>query len=130
MIADLIAKINPKLGFVFLCVSFAVFAVDFVVTILTINKLNKDLKTINRLAEAIHDSSENLAMRIGNKAIKEDEKLAGLRRELSTRKDMLKADVAVSRVFGKQRILKAFPNAKHIDYNDLLEELKQNYGVK
>ena len=130
MIADLIAKINPKLGFVFLCVSFAVFAVDFVATILTINKLNKDLKTINRLAEAIHDSSENLAMRIGNKAIKEDEKLAGLRRELSTRKDMLKADVAVSRVFGKQRILKAFPNAKHIDYNDLLEELKQNYGVK
>lgn len=88
------------------------------------------MKTINRLAEAIHDSSENLAMRIGNKAIKEDEKLAGLRRELSTRKDMLKADVAVSRVFGKQRILKAFPNAKHIDYNDLLEELKQNYGVK
>ena len=120
MIADLIAKINPKLGFVFLCVSFAVFAVDFVATILTINKLNKDLKTINKLAEAIHDSSENLAMRIGNKAIK----------ELSTRKDMLKADVAVSRVFGKQRILKAFPNAKHIDYNDLLEELKQNYGVK
>ena len=130
MIADLIAKINPKLGFVFLCVSFAVFAVDFVATILTINKLNKDLKTINKLAEAIHDSSENLAMRIGNKAIKEDEKLAGLKRELSTRKDMLKADVAVSRVFGKQRILKAFPNAKHIDYNDLLEELKQNYGVK
>ena len=130
MIADLIEKINKKLGFVLVCVSFAVFAVDFVATILTINKLNKDLKTINKLAEAIHDSSENLAMRIGNKAIKEDEKLAGLRRKLSTRKDMLKADVAVSRVFGKQRILKAFPNAKHIDYNDLLEELKQNYGVK
>lgn len=130
MIADLIAKVNHKLGLVFICVSFVVFAVDFVATILTINKLNKDLKTINKLAEAIHDSSENLAKRIGNTAIKEDERLAGLKRELSTRKDMLKADVAISRVFGKQRLLKAFPNAKHIDYNDLLEELKQNYGVK
>ena len=146
--------IAHALGIVLLSVFYVVFAVDSIVTVLTIRGFNKKLAEIDKISAAIHVGSDYMTEKIGGrackttvkveegmlqaklgyaelkdkaKADKEDlEELAeSRRRELIAKRNKLFDDL--SRQFGIGRLLKAFPTVKHEKYAEVMKEFMEKY---
>lgn len=77
LFARLINIIPLGLGVVVLCVFYATFICDFIVTLAAMLKLNRDLGEITRVAEGLHRGSEALAETLGNGALYMADKIEG-----------------------------------------------------
>lgn len=129
---------------VFLCV---VFAFDQVVTILSIMNLNKDLKRMNELAADIKKTSDSLTEKIGKRTRNAEvrvqegrvqaalakaegrDRLESLQKELRDyMHTMINKHPVLQRLFGYERIRRAYPDLKHKDYDQVLQALKE--GLK
>ena len=126
MIYKFIQVIPKTIGVIFLAAVLPAFAVDCIFTVSTILKLNRRLKVIDEVAGMLHEISdeigeniyENVAeamekKEIADKKRAEYEKLAKRHRELLE-----------DRIFGHERLLKAFPGMKSTNYNDSLQKLR------
>ncbi len=123
--------IPPKIGWPVLILLYVVFITDTVVTALTIIGLNKKLEELDHISASIKNVSDKLTDRIGNRSLNALQKAqesavqASLAKsELEDRYDQLKADVIKHTHYGAGRLLRAFPEMKHRDYEQILEEIR------
>ena len=141
--------IPEKFGWPILIAVYAVFILDAPVTVLTLIGLNKKLEELDRISASIKRVSDRMTDNFGNTSLKVTQKAqesavqaslakAELRdarlesreslelrlKELQDKYETLRETVIRHRHFGAGRILNAFPDAKHRDYDQILTEIK------
>lgn len=136
-----IIHIPKTLGIVLLCIILSVFIVDMCVTVATILQFNKKLQRINEISKRIHVISDQIGENIYENvtdAIEKKEKFENEHEELLTgieeKKEELKAErerlnekykaMLEERKFGFERLMKAFPNMKSKENNEILITMK------
>ncbi len=147
--------IPPRIGWPILIALYVIFITDTVVTALTLIGLNKKLEELDRISESLKTVSDRMTERIGNTSlttlqkaqstavqaslakaevqdrIEESREALELRsKELQEKYDNLKASLTRHRHYGVGRILNAFPDARHRDYDMILSELKNRLSSK
>ena len=141
--------IPEKFGWPILIAVYAVFILDATVTVLTLIGLNKKLEELDRISESIKNVSDKITDRIGNTSLNTLQKAQSTavqaslakaeaqdrfeesrdalelrRKELQDKYEELRERVIRHRHFGVGRLLNAFPDAKHRDYDTILSELR------
>lgn len=141
--------IPERIGWPILIALYAVFILDATVTVLTLIGLNKKLSELDRISESIKHLSNRMTERIGNTSLNTvqmaqqsavqaslakaeaqdrfEESLEAIelrRKELQEKYDNLRETIIRHRHYGAGRILNAFPDVKHRDYDRILSELK------
>lgn len=141
--------IPESIGWPVLIAMYAVFITDTVVTALTLIGLNKKLEELDRISESIKNVSDKITDRIGNTSLNTLQKAQSTavqaslakaeaqdrfeesrdalelrRKELQDKYEALRETVIRHRHFGVGRLLNAFPDAKHRDYDTILSELR------
>ncbi|MCL2563550.1 MAG: putative ABC transporter permease [Oscillospiraceae bacterium] len=126
-IADLIAITPPVVLWTILTLFYAYFIVDAVVTVLTILKLNRDLKEITRLSALIHKGGETLAKSIGTPAMGAARKFEDTRVKLHEKLEDSERLNALLEHSGKirRRLFKAFPNMNTVRNSNAFLEMRQ-----
>lgn len=146
-------RIPPKYGWPVLACCYAVYLVDFVVTVAVMQGLNRRLKEIDEISRLLHVPSDSLTKTIAESSMKTQgtieagrvqaslaraeltakkdaivrrtaELTRERRQELLERQERLKQEISAHPFFGAGRILRAFPQLEHRDYRELLQEAK------
>ena len=117
-------------GHIVVAILWIIFFVDFVITLLTVMNLNKDLQEMNKIAGQIRKVSDHMTEKIGETTIEADTKIQGHRiqatlakAEFRDRIEELKKKQTRNRIFGFNRLHQAFPQLKHSQYNEELLSL-------
>lgn len=123
IIVDFVGKFPEKLVFVVTIVLTATIAVDFVVTVHTMLKLNSKLHNLHGLSKEF----EELGVSFIDKTETELElTMKKFKHKTSLKEDMLNRARALRKNnILQRRLLKAFPNMKHKKYNELLQKLRK-----
>ncbi|WP_312091770.1 putative ABC transporter permease [Aminipila sp.] len=135
----IVAEIPVLAGKSFVAVSFTVMLVDLIGTVVTVNKLNRQLAHLDEISERLRMVSNELGENIyeGVTAIKEKsdviiERSEELKEELERKAEELKNELRKAyeeeigkRFFGQIRLIKAFPDFKSIKNSDHLAKLKE-----
>ena len=145
---------SSTIGWVVLAILYALYFVDFVVTVAVIQGLNKKLTKLDKIRSDMRIVSDKIsttvatttidtAQKVGEgkvqaalakaelldaAAAKKDHSLEMLRMkkaELQTQFDELSNSITNHVVFGQGRLLKAFPRMKHRDYYEVIQDLKK-----
>ena len=125
------------IGHVLTVIFCIIYAADFIITVLSILNLNKDLKRMNNLARQVRHFSDDLTEKIGEKTFQADAKVQHGRLQASLgraeARDLMQAEMkklhkyrALHRWVGYGRLAKAFPNLKHADYNKEFLRMKKS----
>ena len=140
---------SPVSWIILACV-YVIFAADLVITVLTVRGLAKDLAEIERLGKALHSVSDNMTVQIGEGTLKAQERIesqqvqaALAKAEMRDRMETARADAekrraemqaqlaivqsraASGKLFGKGRLLTAFPDLRSRQHERLMEDLKK-----
>ena len=75
VIANLVAMIPPLAGVISMCILYAVYAVDVVVTAISASKLADTLDTMEKLGDSIHAVSDAMTELLGTTALTADQKM-------------------------------------------------------
>ena len=139
---------------VVIAILYAVYLTDFIVTVAVIRGLNKKLTRLDKVSSDLRIVSDKLsdtlatttidtAQKVGERKIqaalakaellettaaqkeKTVEMLRMKKAELQAQFDELSSSITNHTVFGQGRLLKAFPEMKHRDYFELIQELKK-----
>jgi uncharacterized membrane protein len=79
VIFSLVCAIPTLVGWILLGIFYALFLADFIVTLVTIIGIRKQLGELQRVAEALHHVSDDLSDRVGNSALAADARLTEAR---------------------------------------------------
>mgnify|MGYP000653557066 CR=1 FL=1 len=147
------------LEWVVMAILYAVYLVDFIVTVAVIHGLNKKLTRLDKvradlrivsdkLSDTLATTTIDTAQKVGegkvqvalakaelrDATVAQREKSAEMLRmkkaELQAQFDELSSSITNHTVFGQGRIIKAFPEMKHRDYFELIQELKKKTSDK
>ncbi len=139
---------------VVMAILYAAYFADFVVTVATIRGLNKKLTRLDKVSSDMRIVSDKLsntlatttidtAQKVGEGKVqvtlakaelrdatiaqkdKSIEMLRMKKTELQAQFDELSSSITNHTVFGQGRLIKAFPEMKHRDYFELIQELKK-----
>ena len=139
---------------VVIAILYAVYFADFVVTVATIRGLNKKLTRLDKVSSDMRIVSDKLsntlatttidtAQKVGEGKVqvtlakaelrdatiaqkdKSIEMLRMKKTELQAQFDELSSSITNHTVFGQGRLIKAFPEMRHRDYFELIQELKK-----
>lgn len=139
---------------VVMAILYAAYFADFVVTVATIRGLNKKLTRLDKVSSDMRIVSDKLSntlamttidtvQKVGEGKVQvalakaelrdatiaqKDKSIETLRMkkaELQAQFDELSGSITNNTVFGQGRIIKAFPEMKHRDYFELIQELKK-----
>ena len=139
---------------VVMAILYAAYFADFVVTVATIRGLNKKLTRLDKVSSDMRSVSDKLSNTLATTTIdtvqkvgegkvqvtlakaelrdatiaqkdKSIEMLRTKKAELQAQFDELSGSITNHTVFGQGRIIKAFPEMKHRDYFELIQELKK-----
>ena len=137
-----------------IAVLYAVYLTDFIVTVAVIRGLNKKLTKLDKVSSDLRIVSDKLSNTLATTTIdtaqkvsegkvqaalakaelleataaqkeKSIEMLRMKKAELQAQFDELSSSITNHTVFGQGRIIKAFPEMKHRDYFELIQELKK-----
>ena len=142
------------LEWVVMVILYAVYLADFIVTVAVIRGLNKKLTRLDKvradlrivsdkLSDTLATTTIDTAQKVGEGKVqvalakaelrdatvaqreKSSEMLRMKKAELQAQFDELSNSITNHTVFGQGRIIKAFPEMKHRDYFELIQELKK-----
>lgn len=113
-----------KIGVILLVLIFSAFAVDLVFTVGTILKLNRHLKVIDEVAGMLKNISDDIGENIYENVSEAIEKKQEHEKLLKRHRELLE-----TKIFGQERLLKAFPGMKSTDYNESLQKLRGHLKV-
>ena len=82
VIADLVAMVPTLIGFIVMCVLYAVYAADVVVTAFAASDLARELEALEQVADSIHAVSDAMTELLGTTAIDVDQKMDESRLQL------------------------------------------------
>ncbi len=125
-------EIPPSVGWVILAVCYAILALDLLVTVMIVAGFNKKLSELDKLQQELRRVSDGLSQKLGNDTLKVEKNVSKVkdqaelkRRDLQTRINEKKQELMNSDAFfGPKRLLKAFPDIRHRDYQDALNTLR------
>ena len=144
----LVGLVPFTVGVILLCVLYATFVADIIVTVIAVNRMNKELKEIEALTKTLHLGSDALAETLGGTAIKvagkidaldlkaKQQKLAAT---LAERREKLSEGIANSPVGARfnqmmekrtpvrDRLMRAFPDMKNSRYYDSFELMRSKH---
>lgn len=147
LIYRFIRFIPHVVGVVLLCIILIGFVIDAIVTISTIVKFNHRLKVMtdiaanikklsNQIGENIYEGVEGVLEKSAEFKEEHAEKLAGTKERFTNVTDATKEkleelhgkyrELYEKKNIGSRRLMKAFPNMKSKNYNDILEKLKEH----
>ena len=155
-IAALVNIIPPLVGFVLMCLLYAVYAADVVATAIAASDLARELDALEKVADSMHAVSDAMTELLGTTALDMDQKmdesrlqlklaaqgkaeqttaflqLEQLKEELAARAQVMQARTRRgTHLLGKGRMLRAYPKLKHGQNNrslsSLLEQLEDEY---
>ncbi len=137
-------KIPVRSGWLILAILYSVLLTDIIVTVITINHLNKDLAELDRITKRLRRVSDGVTEVIGKTTIQtalalqegreklQDQAGENMDRALEAR-DRLKKQreemidkLTAAKVFGSGRLLSAFPQMKHREFDEILTEIRKN----
>lgn len=148
LVAGLVHLVPHLVGLILVPIVLALFLCDMAVTVAGIAKLNRDLGKVDDIAKALRSGSNALAKSLGDTALAVDDKLdtakeklnsakadlsdraVGAKTDLGARVDLARADWTERRSFVSARLMRAFPDMKHMRSNDALQSLKDWYKKK
>ena len=139
---------------VVIAILYAVYLTDFIVTVAVIRGLNKKLTRLDKVSSDLRIVSDKLsdtlatttidtAQKVGERKVqaalakaellettaaqkeKTVEMLRMKKAELQAQFDELSSSITNHTVFGQGRLIKAFPEMRHRDYFELIQELKK-----
>ena len=141
-------KIPARSGWLILAILYSVFLTDVIVTVITINHLNKDLAELDRMTKRLRRVSDGVTEVIGKTTIQtalalqegreklQDQAGENMDRALEAR-DRLKKQreemidkLTSAKVFGSGRLLSAFPQMKHREFDEILIEIRKSRKEK
>lgn len=123
VVAALVEAVPHTVGTLALCIAFAAFGCDIVVTVSGILKLNRDLGRIADVAHLLHAGSDKIAESLGGKALAVDGRLDETKLDAAARIDIAKAEIMDRRNWVADRLMKAFPGMRPAEY-EALQQLK------
>ena len=128
IIVDFVSKFPEKIVFIVTIILVALIAIDFVVTVQAMIKLNSKLHNLQDLSKEF----EKFGISFIDKTEKELElTMSKFKREANLKEEMLnRAKYLRRNNILQRRLLKAFPNMKHKRYNELLQKLRKEYKLK
>lgn len=131
-LTDKLILIFPKVpGIVMLSVILTVLTTDFIITLISVLKLPKRLKTMLEIEKALDNLSESLGNEIAENTVSIKEKQLELKETLNEkaeRVEELKAKYFTllnQRNFIHKRIWKAFPDIQNGKYRDIVLKIKK-----
>lgn len=98
--------------------------IDFIVTILSIQKLNKRLKLLNDIAQKLKYMSNTVGESISEKSINLSGKITPIRHNINEELIEKYKDLLNKNIKSHNRLMKAFPNLKSQNYHSILKILK------
>lgn len=137
-------KIPVRSGWLILAILYSVLLTDIIVTVITINHLNKDLAELDRITKRLRRVSDGVTEVIGKTTIQTALALQEGREKLQDQagenmnlaleaRDRLKKQreemidkLTAAKVFGSGRLLSAFPQMKHREFDEILTEIRKN----
>lgn len=136
-------KIPEKYGWLILAILYLTFLTDVIVTVITINHLNRDLAEIDRMTKRLRRVSDGVTEVIGKTTIQtalalqegkerlQDQAGENMDRALEAkdrlekqREEMMKR-LMTGNLIGSGRLLRAFPRMKHRDFDEILMEIRR-----
>ena len=148
--AALVYKIPERIGAAILGVFYVIFLIDLVITVMSVLKMNEQLRKMEELQKAILTLSDGMSEIIGEKTIKTVDKVDKAkvfadkildeiaedseaykaehemrREELEAKLEHIRKQIMYRRLFGTRRILWSNPNLSHDRYQDTLEKLRE-----
>ncbi len=125
-------EIPPSVGWVILAVCYAILALDLLVTVMIVAGFNKKLSELDKLQQELRRASYGLSQKLGNDTLKVEKNVSKVKdqaelksRDLQTRINEKKQELMNSDAFfGPKRLLKAFPDIRHRDYQAALNTLR------
>ncbi|WP_300261635.1 putative ABC transporter permease [Clostridium sp.] len=122
IIVSFVSKFPENIVFAITIIFTAMIAVDFVVTVQAMLKLNSKLNNLQDLSKEF----EKFGISFIDKTEKELElTMSKFKRDINLKEEMLnRAKTLRKNNILQRRLLKAFPNMKHKRYNELLQKLK------
>ena len=134
VVAGLVDMIPPFVGFVVMCVLYAVYAADVVVTAFAASGLAKTLDAMEQLADSIHAVSDAMTQLLGTTTLNADQKLdeqrlqlklaAAEAREAAPKKRALRETLAAVRAKTEEAREAAERAAELLRLEQLAEELQ------
>lgn len=100
------------------------FVCDLAVTVNTVTKLDRDLGAIDDVAKLLHAGSDAISETLGTTALAVDENVDESMPALRARLDLLRAEIVDERHFIAMRLLRAFPDMKHLRHAEAFEQAK------
>ena len=133
-IAALVDIVPPLVGFILMCLLYAVYAADVVATGISASDLARELDALEKVADSMHAVSDAMTEILGTTALDMDQKMdeSRLQLKLAARAQVMQARTRRStHLLGKGRMLRAYPKLKHgqnnRSLNSLLEQLEKEY---
>lgn len=148
--AALVDKIPDNIGAVLLGVFYIIFLVDVILTVMSVLKMNEQLRKMEELQKAILTLSDGMSEIIGEKTMKTVDKVDKARvfadkildeiaedseaykaeremrrEELEAKLEHIRKQIMYRRLFGTRRILWSNPNLSHDRYQETLEKLRE-----
>lgn len=136
VIAGLVEMVPQMVGFVLMCILYACYAADVVVTAFAASDLARELDALEKVADSMHAVSDAMTELLGTTAVKlaakgtaertaELLRLEQLAEELQARSEEMRARTRSSKYFGKGRMLRAYPKLRHGEKHRSLDELRE-----
>ena len=149
VIAGLVEMVPQMVGFVLMCILYACYAADVVVTAFAASDLARELDALEKVADSMHAVSDAMTELLGTTAMDVDQKmdesrlqlklaakgtaertaellrLEQLAEELQARSEEMRARTRSSKYFGKGRMLRAYPKLRHGEKHRSLDELRE-----
>ncbi len=119
-------------GWWVLLVLYLMYLADLIVTVMSVAGLNKRLKELDAIQKKMRTVSDSLSRHIGEETMRTQQKADETRvqstlalYELRDRMEEKKKELlSTHSVFGPRRLLLAFPDMHHRDFQDVISELK------
>ncbi len=136
-------KIPQRYGWLILAILYSTFLADIIVTVITINHLNKNLAELDRITKRLRRVSDGVTEVIGKTTIQTalamqegKEKLQNQAGEnmdraleakdrMEKQRDEMIGKLMSGNLVGSGRLLKAFPRMKHRDFDEILTEIRK-----
>lgn len=127
IIYKFITVIPHLLGVILLVIMMGVFAVDLVITVLTILKFNKRLKAMDEVAARIHRISDEIGEKVFEDVTTVEKKQKKQKEELEELLEKHK-QLMEQKSFGFERLIHAFPDMISRNQNETLQKYKEHFN--
>ncbi len=127
-------------GMILMAVLLAVFACDLAITVSTILKFNKRLKTLEEMGRKIHRISDEIGENIYENVTAAVEKSEEWKDSISEKRAERRQEyeelsrkykeLLEQKNFGFKRLLKAFPDMRSREQNETLQKYKEHFNIK